>query len=119
MQEPVGSACLGLGGDVEIWVNAQRPWDPEDSTTTIKETHLQITSVGPRFFVLSIAAPWIRLDVLTAHAPHTWDQEAIAKGDVFLETRQTVQIVRRQPQTVCSRMEMRRQYRVRYRYRRG
>ena len=84
-QGPDGSPASGPGGDVEIWVNAQRPWDPEDPATTIKDTHLQITSVGPRFFVLSIAAPWIRLDVLTAHAPHTWDQEAIAKGDLFWE----------------------------------
>ena len=49
---------VGVGQEgADIWVNAQRPWDPEDTTTTIKETHLQMISTGPKLFVLSITAP--------------------------------------------------------------
>ena len=73
----------GPQGDVEIWVNSKQPWDPEDQATVIQEHHPQITAWGPKYFVLSIKNSWLRLDVVCAHAPHTWNDEARTRAHTF------------------------------------
>ena len=73
----------GPDGDVEIWVNIKIPCDPTNHATTLKEQHLQVIDRGPRYFLLSITAPWIAIDVLCGHAPQSWTKDAQERADIF------------------------------------
>ena len=76
----------GPQGDVDIWVNSEQPWDPKNPATVIQEHHLQVTVWGPKYFILNIKTTWLRLDVACAHAPHTWNQEARTRAEIFWKT---------------------------------
>ena len=59
------------GGDVELWLQATLPWDPEDLLTIVIDKHIQIIATGPQFMIVSLHTGWLRLDIVVAHAPHT------------------------------------------------
>ena len=59
-------------GDVELWINTSLAWDPEDPGTKVSHQDVQIFATGPRYVCVSIRNNWLALDVVVAHAPHTW-----------------------------------------------
>ena len=60
-------------GDVELWFNTIIPWDATDPATTLKPTDAQIVATGPKFMIAHLGNEWIDLDVIVAHAPHSWE----------------------------------------------
>ena len=63
---------LAAGG-IELWFNTSIPWDPNDPLTVLTAEHATITGTGPHYIVVNICAPWIKIDLVVAHAPHSWD----------------------------------------------
>ena len=41
--------------------------------TVLTAEHATITGTGPHYIVVNICAPWIKIDVVVAHSPHSWD----------------------------------------------
>ena len=60
-------------GDVELWFNTAIPWDAADPATIFKPTDAQVVATGPKFMTVHLGNEWIDLDVIVAHAPHSWD----------------------------------------------
>ena len=60
-------------GDIELWFNIRIPWDPNDPLTVLTAEHATITGTGPHYIVVNICAPWIKIDVVVAHAPRSWN----------------------------------------------
>ena len=60
-------------GDVELWFNTKIPCYQEDLTTTLQPKDAQIVATGPKFMIVHLGNNWINIDVLVAHAPHSWD----------------------------------------------
>ena len=44
-----------------------------DLATTLKPTDAQIVTTGPKFMIVHLGNEWIDLDVIVAHAPHSWE----------------------------------------------
>ena len=61
------------GGDIELWVSTRIPWDPCDSLIVFRPEHGTIAGTGPHYILVNLCAPWIQLDIVVAHAPHSWD----------------------------------------------
>ena len=61
------------GGDVELWFNTRILWDPGDPLIALRPEHATITGTGPHYIVVDICAPWMKLDVVVARVPHSWD----------------------------------------------
>ena len=62
-------------GDVELWVSTALSWDPEDERTKTSEDDIQIFAMGPKYMCVNIKNSRLHLDVVVAHAPHSWDTE--------------------------------------------
>ena len=60
-------------GDIELWFNTRIPWDPIDPLTVLTAEHATIAGTGPHYIIVNICAPWLKIDVVVAHAPHNWD----------------------------------------------
>ena len=67
--DPKGQAA----GDVELWFNTVIPWDKEDSAITMKQIDAQFVATGPKFMIVHLGNKWIDIDVIVAHAPHSWE----------------------------------------------
>ena len=62
-------------GDVEFWLNTVTPWDQDDPATTMKPKDAQIVATGPKFMIVHLGNNWIDIDVIVAHALHSWDNK--------------------------------------------
>ena len=58
---------------MELRFNTVIPWDETDLATTQKPNDAQIVATGPKFMIVHLGNEWIDLDVIVAHAPHSWD----------------------------------------------
>ena len=58
---------------MELWFNTAIPWDAADLATTLKSIDGQIVATGRKFMIVHLGNEWIDLDVIVAHAPHSWD----------------------------------------------
>ena len=59
--------------DIELWFNTKLPWDPSDYLTVLSADHATIVGTGPHYMIVNICAPWLEIDIVVAHAPHSWD----------------------------------------------
>ena len=69
MQDVKGQAA----GYVYSWFNPVIPWDEMDIATAPKPNDAQIVATEPTFMIVHLGNELIDLDVIVAHAPHSWD----------------------------------------------
>ena len=58
---------------MELWFNTVIPWVETDPATVLKVNFAQIIATGPKFMKIHLGNEWIDLDVIVAHARHSWD----------------------------------------------
>ena len=66
---------------MELWFNTAIPWDAADPATTLTSTDVQIVATGPKFMIVHLGNEWIDLDVIVAHAPHSWDTKPDGRAE--------------------------------------
>ena len=64
-----------VAGDVELWFNTAIPWVQDDPATTMQPKDAQIVATGPEFMIVHLGNKWINIDIIVAHAPHSWDSK--------------------------------------------
>ena len=82
--DPKGQAA----GDVELWFNIVIPWDQDDLAITMQPKDAQIVATGPTHMIVHLGNKWISIDIIVAHAPHSWDtkhQEGAEEQTAFWE----------------------------------
>ena len=67
--DPKGQAA----GDVELWFTTAILWDQDDPATTMQPKDAQIVATGPKFMIVHLGNKWVSIDIIVAHAPHSWD----------------------------------------------
>ena len=60
-------------GDVELLFNTVVPWDAEDPKSVLSAGDAQIVATCPKLIIVHIGNTWINMDIVVAHAPHSWD----------------------------------------------
>ena len=60
-------------GDIELWFNTKFPSDPTDPASMLFLDHATIVGTGPHYLIVNICASWMKIDVVVAHVPHSWD----------------------------------------------
>ena len=59
---------------MELWFNTIIPWDAADFATILKPNDAHILATGPKFMIVHLGNEWVDLDVVVAHAPHSWER---------------------------------------------